>query len=326
MYVDCERKSLVAQAATSAATSTSVTSCVHIDGAQWLAQYNVITIGDLDTVSDVENRTLVCGSYTGTSSANFGIHRDQNSQEPSLEIQNDISSGSTLNIAAGSVTSASGAANKVSAIQNNLKGRSFNVNGGNQGASAYIDSSLNEKCTKATEDLTNFSQYLSLLTSNNEVIVPTDQSGPLNLIVKNVNADGLAVFSLTCNEALNNPKVQQIEIRNDANAKTVVINLSGRTCSFEQGNMVGSWLNGLDGRSRTLWNVYEAPSNPKTPLMIAHNFMGALLAPYYNVETSANIDGVAVVKSLKARSEIHNPMLQFPSCAESGSEFHRDVP
>ena len=283
----------------------------------------MITIGDLDTASDVENRTLVCGNYTGTSSANFGIHRDQSSQEPSLEIRYDISSGSTLTVNAGSVTSASGAANKVSTIQNNLKGRSFNVNGGNQGASAYIDSSVNEKCIKATEDLKMFSQYLSLLTPNNDVIVPSDQSGPLNLIVKNVNADGLAIFSLSCNEALNNPKVQQIEIRNDGNAKIVVINLSGRTCSFEQGNMVGNWLNGLDGRSRTLWNVYETPSDPTTPLKIAHNFMGALLAPYYNVETSANIDGAAVVNSLKARSEIHNPMLQFPSCAEPGSKFHR---
>ena len=240
--------------------------------------------------------------------------------DPSLEIRYNINSGSTLNVNAGSVTSAFGIAEKLSTIQNKLNGRLFNVNGGNGGASAYVDTTLDSKCNKAIRDLQGLSAYLAQQTPNNNAAVPKDQPGPLNFVVSKVNADGSAVFSLTCDEALNNPKVQQIEIRNDANAKIVIINLAGRTCTFEQANMVGNWLNSLTGRARTLWNIYERPLNSNTKMYIRRNFMGALLAPYYPVETSANIDGAAAVYSMTARSEMHKPGLEFPACMEVQSE------
>jgi choice-of-anchor A domain-containing protein len=202
-----------------------------------------------------------------------------------------------------------------------MNGRSFNINGGNQGALAYIDSTLESKCQEVVQDLQNFSQYLAGLPSNNNVTIPTDQPGPLNFYVNSVNNDGLAIFSLACDDALNNQKVQQIEIINNVNAQTIVINLSGQTCSFQQGNMVGTWLTGLDGRSRTVWNVYETPLNSNSPLTISNNLMGTLLAPYYSVETTSNIDGSAAVYNMKQGAELHNPPLNFPPCVAPQSKF-----
>jgi choice-of-anchor A domain-containing protein len=302
---------------TTTATETTTPACADIAGAQSLSQYNLITLGDLDTSSDVEYRTLVCGNYIGQSSANFAIHRDQSSLDPSLEIRYNITSGSTMNVNAGSLTSALGAVKQSSPVQYSLNGRQFNMNGGNGGASVYIDSDLHTKCSKVTNDLKAFSQYLSQLAPNNNVTVPTSQDGPLNFQVNHVNQDGLAIFSLSCNDVLNNGHVQQIQINNNVNAKVVVINLSGRTCSFQRGNMVGSWLTGLKGRSQTIWNVYEQPIDQNTPMYIQQNLMGALLAPYYSVQTSSNIDGAAAVYKMVARAELHQPGLNFPACLQS---------
>ena len=215
---------------------------------------------------------------------------------------------------AGSVTGAFGVTEKLSTIQNKLNGRLFNLNRGNEGASAYIDPNLDEKCNRATQELRALSSYLSQQTPNNDVTIPKEQSGPLNFIVEQVNPDGSAIFSSTCDETFNNPKVQQIEIINNAEAKVIIINLSGRSCSFEQAVMLGNWLNSLNGRAHTLWNIHQTPLNSDTKMYIRRNFMGALLAPYYSVETSANIDGATAVYSMTARSELHKPGLDFPVC------------
>ncbi|CAF4176668.1 unnamed protein product [Rotaria socialis] len=297
-------------------TGTTSSTCSAIVGAKWLSEYNLITMGDLDTNSDVEYRTLVCGSYLGTQSSNFAIHRDQNSIDPSLEIRYNISFGSTMNVTAGSVTNSFGTVQKISPTQYNLNGRLLGINAGNYGASAFIDTTLDTKCSKVTYDIQTFSQYLSQLLPNNDVLVPQSQPDTLKFIVNNTNADGLAIFHLSCDDVLKNKYVQQIEILNNVNATAIVINLSGQTCSYEEGKMVGSWLNGLDGRSRTLWNIYEKPSRQNVSLRITQNFMGALLAPFYAVETSANIDGSAAVYNMTARAQLQGPQLIFPTCVE----------
>lgn len=197
-----------------------------------------------------------------------------------------------------------------------MNGRPFNINSGNNGASAYIDSTLSAKCSQVVNDLQKFSQYLSQLTPNNAVTVPTGQPAPLTFTVNSVNQDGLAIFNLACNDALNNNNVQQIQINNNANAKIVVINLSGQTCSFQQGNMVGSWLTGSDGQSRTIWNVYEQPANSNTVMSIQRSVMGTLLAPYYTVQTSNTINGAVAVNSFIGGGQLTKPALAFPPCVE----------
>ncbi|CAF0835611.1 unnamed protein product [Didymodactylos carnosus] len=277
--------------------------------------YNLITLQDLNTNSDVEYLTLVCGSFTGTSSANFAIHVSQstwNQSVATLEIAGTIASGSNVNVDAGSTTVNSGTTIVQQAVtQYVVNGnRQFQMNGGNSGASVYIDSTLTSKCQQMTTNFQSFSLQLAQQPANNFATIPTSQPGPLNLNVNASDSNGVAYFAFADgNSVLNNNLVQQIQINNLISAPLIVVNLFGSTISFAQGNMVGSWLTSINGRSRTLWNFYNC-----TTLTLQNNMMGAVLAPLATTTAQANIDGATAVKSLATQSELHTPPLIFPNC------------
>ena len=297
-------------------TTSSQPTCAELNSLSLLKEYNLITLGDLSTSSDVEYKTLVCGSLKSSSSANFAIHLDQSSTKPNqpvLEIARSVAAGSPLNVQVGSV-SIGQATDKVSKqtdvqylVNNN---RQFNINGGNQGAQVIYDPKLIGKCDEITEDLTKLSLMLSRRKPNNNVSVPSDQPGPLNFNVVTTDSDGFAFFTVpNGNEIFNNQKVQNIEIRNiPPQAALVIINVPGKSIVFDGGNIVGS-LTQLETRSRVLFNFYEAEQ-----INMQRNFMGALLAPFAAVQTNANIDGATVVKTLSTSSELHKPLLALPSC------------
>jgi choice-of-anchor A domain-containing protein len=197
-----------------------------------------------------------------------------------------------------------------------LDGRTVNMNGGNQGATINVDTNLTTKCTSIASGIQTLSTTLSQLpnTTGNNVSIPTSQPGPLNLYVNAVDAYGVSVFSLDGNTVLNNGQVQQIELIVGSSVTStlqlVVINLSGTSISFAQGNLVGSWFTTIaTGRSHTIWNLPQA-----TSLTIHSDWMGALLAPYAAVTASVDIDGAAAVLSLSTTAELHDPPIIIPSC------------
>lgn len=279
-------------------------------------EYNLITLRDLSTNSDVEFKTLVCGKLASGSSANFAIHADQLNITPRtavLQLAQAVTSGSSLNVQTGSVAlgQSSDQIVKNGNVQYVVNGkRPFNINGGNNGATVTYDSTLVQKCERVSEDLTELSLLLSKRKANNLVTIPNDQSGPLYFNVLSKDSDGFAFFTVPSGDSVfHNSKVQQIEIKNDqAQASVIVINVPGKTVTFDQGNIVGS-LTQTDLRSRVLFNFYEAEQ-----INLQRNFMGALLAPFANVQTNANIDGATAVESLTTTSELHKPPLVVPQC------------
>lgn len=286
------------------------------------SSYNLITLNDLSTSSDVENRTLICGSLLSSSSANFATQIVSNSNSAtrySLELNGQIVSGSPIQVNAGSFGVGSNPVHTIVAsgsVSYTLDGRIVNINGGNQGATISVNANLSAKCTALTNDLRALSSSLAALTNTqgNNVTIPTLQTGPLNFYVNNVDPNGIAVFNLVGNTVLNNVLVQQIELivgTNIASAlKLVVINLSGTSISFAQGNLVGTWFNSIStGRARTLWNLPQA-----TSLNIARNWMGALLAPFATVTASTNIDGAVAVLSLTTTAALRDPPIALPAC------------
>ena len=285
-------------------------------------QYNLITLNDLSTNSDVEFKTLVCGKLTGTSSANFAIHGNQlniSSSTAVLELAQSMTSGNSLNVQIGTVTLGQSTDKivKNGNVQYVVNGnRPFNINGGNDGATIKYDSTLVAKCQDISQDLKDLSIVLSKRTANNVVTVPSSQPGPLNFNVVSKDADGFAVFNVASGDTIfHNSKVQQIEIKNDqAKASVIVINVPGKTVTFDQGNIVGS-LTQTDLRSRVLFNFFEA-----TQINLQRNFMGALLAPLATVQTNANIDGATAVKSLTTSAELHKPPFVIPQCSQTPSE------
>ncbi len=291
-------------------------------GANYFSSYNLITLGDLSTSSDVDNRTIVCGSLVSGSSANFAGHIPQTASTAtiySLEVNGQIASGSTINVDAGSFGVGTNPSHTI--IRNGnvgftVDGRAVNINSGNDGGTLNVDTNLASTCAAITTGIQTLSTILSQLptTLGNTVSIPTTQSGPLNFYVNAVDSNGVSVFNLDGNTVLNNPLVQQIEIFVGSSVSStlqlVVINLSGTSISFSYGNFVGDWLNSIStGRAQTIWNLPQA-----TSLYIGSDWMGALLAPYAAVTTAIDIDGATAVLSLTTTAEVHNPPIIIPAC------------
>jgi choice-of-anchor A domain-containing protein len=273
--------------ATPAADTADYCSVAIAQAAAALGDYNLITLGDLSTNSDVEGRTFVGGSLTSAASANFAIHLNGTpASEETLVVVGNLVSGNPINLNAGSLR-----------LGGNQNGRLINFNGG---GSLITDNTLSP--ATLTQQLQNASAELAQLTVGNSLSTPANsQPGPAIFHVQQVTECGVAVFHINAADLFSNQLIQQIEL-NAGSATTILINVAGQTVDWTAGNMVGSFTN-LNWRSKILWNFYEATSIN----LHARNFMGALLAPYAHVSAQANLDGSVAVKSLTTTSEVHQP-------------------
>jgi len=244
-------------------------------------------LDDLSTNSDVENRTFIGNNLTSSSSANFGINTSGvDPSEAMLVVVGDIVAGNPIQLNAGSLR-----------IKGSTNGRVINFNGG---GSLVPDTSLSDG--PITQLLQDASAQLAAEEANNTVTLPTGQPGPARFNVTAVNDGSVAIFEVAANDLFGNNNVQQIEL-NPGGASTIVINVTGSTVDWSgNGNMVGNFTNST-WRSRVIWNFAQA----STINFRSHNMMGAVLAPYAHVTTSANIDGSVAVRALTTTSEIHQP-------------------
>ena len=118
--------------------------------------------------------------------------------------------------------------------------------------------------------------------------------------VSSVDANGLAIFSISASDLFSN-YVQQFEL-NSGSASTVIINVSGTNISWSTGNMIGEFVTD-GGEQKVIWNFYEAQN-----IILNNNIHGAILAPYADtVANNVPIDGSVVVNSLTTTGEVHLP-------------------
>jgi choice-of-anchor A domain-containing protein len=261
--------------------------CALDDTVDAMSRYSLIVLDDLWTSSDVENRTFVGGSLISTESANFGINVNGiAATDTMLSVVHDLVAGNPLNLNAGSLR-LGGASN----------GRPINFNGG---GSLIADSFLSDgPITTILQDAT---AQLAAATADNGVILPTGQPGPARFQVTTTPAGGVAVFQVSGAELFSNGLVQQIEL-SPGNAAAIVINVTGSTIDWSgNGNLVGEFTNST-WRSRVIWNFPQATSIN----FGSHNMMGAVLAPYAALTTSANLDGSVAVRALTTSAEVHQP-------------------
>jgi choice-of-anchor A domain-containing protein len=285
-----------------------------------MAQYNVITLQNLKTTSEVEYRTIVCGTLLSTGST-FASQLDQNTFNPltySLEINGSTTSGSTINVDSGSIALGPYPSNRTVKINNNQytvdNHIQFTLNQGNQGATVQIDQTLPKRCADMTSGIIYLSKILSKLSPNNNATFSSSRPGPLELNVNNVDVNGIAVFNVSGNTVFDSSIVQQIGLYpQNTNLQFVVINVYGKAISWSGSNIVDDWFNSkTTGQPHTIWNFYEA-----TTLNFDSNMKGAILAPYAALVTSSNIDGVVAVQSLDSTAEIHHPLVIFPTCTST---------
>ncbi|MEX1018999.1 MAG: choice-of-anchor A family protein, partial [Litorilinea sp.] len=293
------------------------------DFSDLLSHYNLITINDLSTSSDVEGRTFVGGtiSNNGMTIGNQ-LPGDFVATDISLEIVGTIGGGGSVNVIKGSarVGNTNSVAFTAPNNQYTVNGvRLFDMSQGNSGANVAVDSGLASKQSQIADTLNAASSLLAAAPANNTATMP-GSLGPLTLVVNNKDANGLAVFNLSASQLLG-ATVQSIEIQNNANAETILINVSGSSVNWPGGkNLLGNWLNDASedgGRARTLWNFHEA-----TSISMGVNFKGALLAPKAALNAgSQNLDGAVAVKSLTNPGEVHLPVFSgnvTSTCPETG--------
>lgn len=251
--------------------------------------YNAIIFNNLSTTSDIEGRTFVGNDFTGSNSANLGNHL-RNTVAPgdrSFVVGNNLVSGNPLNLQRGSLY-----------IGGSTNGRAINFNGG---GSTVADATIDAQLEAIRDYSISQSMALQSLASDSVVSLPTGQPGPTKFYATG-GADGLAVFNVSAADVFSNPRGQQFELIADAQTTSVVINVSGTSVNWTQGNMVGQF-NTDYWQGHVMWNFTEATSIN----LNSFNFNGAILAPYASITTSGNIDGLVVANNLTTRAEVHLP-------------------
>lgn len=252
--------------------------------------YNAIIFNNLSTTSDIEGRTFVGNNFTGANSANFGIHLKNTlaTTDRSLVVGNDLVSGNPLNLQRGSLY-----------IGGSTNGRIINFNGG---GSLVSDSSIGDDLAAIQDYSIGQSMALQSLAADSVVTLPGGgQPGPTKFIAT-AGADGLAVFHVDAADIFSNPLGQQFELLPDAQTQNIVINVSGLTVNWTQGNMVGQFDSNY-WQGHLMWNFYEATSIN----LGSFNMKGAVLAPYASILTAGNIDGLVVANNLTTTAEVHLP-------------------
>lgn len=271
----------------------------------WLNMYNLITISDVDTNSDVEGSAFIGGDVVSGSSANFAIHlHNIQATEVSMEVAGHFDKGNAIQLSNGSGRTTDGNVKQLNNVQWKVHGRSMNLNDGNQGADFSLDPTLPSKASQIQQDLEQWSAELASLEANNSFQGVWNQPRAFKFIINEVDENGVAIFHVPKNKLFNNNKVQQIEFVGLNKASAILINVAGTDLELKR-NFVGSAPSDTF-RKKVIWNLYEANTFYAETM-----FNGALLAPYCVVDNRNTIDGSVAVSYLLAKSEIHLPLLDI---------------
>ena len=96
-----------------------------------------------------------------------------------------------------------------------------------------------------------------------------------------------------------------INFNSTANATTILINVSGTTMNWTNGQLGTFLASGSANINKVIWNFHQATSISTN----ARRFAGALLAPLANVDpASGNLEGSVLVRNLLSTGEIHLPV------------------
>lgn len=287
------------------------------DGLDAMKKWNLITLGDLTSKSEVEGRAFVGGNLSGSSS-NYFIKGNglPASSTPGLTVVGNVTGGTkNLNNSSGAFVGGdmtSGFNLNGSAQIVKIGGKAKNINGSSgsaitiggstngyinaNGATVLTGQSLNpsfqdslvlERDTMIT-DLKGLSAHLAGLSATDTLSIASNRAtfSPL------ASGSSLAVFNLSSGQFN-----QFGEIQFNLNGfDTVIVNVSGSSALLNDNFLGGT--NNLG--QHVIWNFHEATSlNFKTA------FGGSVLAPLAHGTIHNYIQGSAVFGSLTQNGEVH---------------------
>ncbi len=265
-----------------------------------LSDYSLVVTGNLRSSSEVEGRTLVGGDINGisNSSSNYGIHLDAvaYSGVDTLIVGGNINT--TINLNAGHA--------RIGGVLGSPNG---GINANNGSTWQQGDSTVAAEVAAATTAMSSLSQHLYTF-GGDSVSLPSSQPSAVNFNAS-PGSNGIAFFDIpNGNNLFDNDKVQQMGL-SLGSADFVVMNVGGTSINWNHGNMVGDFVT-EQGRSRVLWNFYEATYlNTKSK-----GFNGSLLAPLSFLRVEGVVEGSVFVKSFRQMGEVHLPVFDIDSFIE----------
>lgn len=252
-----------------------------------MSTHNLVVLGNFSSNSDVEGRSFIGGNFSAPNASNYGTHLTPASAwlgVDVLSVAGNMTIGNQIQLQAGNLRRGGS--------------RSGNVNY-NGGGVEIVDPSLPSQVSSIVSELTVTSATLHALTPDSVLNLPSPQPGPAQFVAS-PGGDGIAVFSINGDNLFESGLVQQIELAANG-ATSIVVNVSGTDINWNNGSMVGSWLNpGV--RTTTIWNFFEAQT-----INLQRNFNGAILAPFAHLTNNTAIDGSVFVASMAATGEVHLP-------------------
>jgi choice-of-anchor A domain-containing protein len=260
---------------------------VPVAGAHVINDWNLIVLNNLQNNSqDIEGRTWVGGNFTSSGSPTVAKNLT-----PASNFAGITTLAVVGNVSVGNINQQSGNLRYGGTFSGN-----FNANGGGNRAQ---DGSLAAQAPSFASGLSSISSFYQTLTTNSTVTLPSGgQPGAVTYNASPVN--GLAVFSVSAANVFNSNLIQQMNL-NVNGATAIVINVSGTTVNFTNGNMTGAWTSSF-ARANVIWNFFEANT-----ITLDRNFNGALLAPNAHLTNSTAIDGSVFVRSFNQSGEVHLP-------------------
>jgi choice-of-anchor A domain-containing protein len=246
-------------------------------------QFDLVTLGNFSSPSDVEGSALIGGSVTGTT-WNVSTNQTTTASTPTLIVGNTLSG--TVHVEQGSLL--------ISSSGDITPGSTVNFNGG--GSALFNPSQVSSDVSTVAGQLQAASAGYAALTANNSVSI-SGNTATFN--ATSVNANGVAVFSVAAS-ALSG--LGQYELNTVApGVKSIIIDVTGSGSFSEQANFIGNWSN---FESTTLWNF----STGITSITTGAAWDGALMALGANLTNKNDQDGAVFVGSMTAQSEVHLPL------------------
>jgi choice-of-anchor A domain-containing protein len=241
-----------------------------------LADWNIITSGNLEDVSDYDGNAYVGGNVTVGNSFDVGNANTQGhpAGNVSLAVAGNISGGNPINVDSGNVV-----------VGGSISGRSFNNNGGGtvtQGNPAAVPASPVAQVTSA-------SHYWSGLAANSSVAVANN-----NITFNCAANQSLAVFNISASQLF---AQNQNPVFNLAGSTVqILVNVSGTTAAELNSENFG---NNRSLAEEVVWNFYQA-----TSVALSGGIDGYVVAPDATVTGSSPIVGGVMAQTLDTTSEV----------------------
>lgn len=244
-----------------------------------LKRWNVITSGDLESVSHVNGAVYVGGDITVNGNLEVGNGKTLAGNEVSLAVAGDITSASEVHVNSGSAV-VGGSVNSSTKIL---------LNG--SGSPTYTQNNSSALPTSPITAVTSASEYWSTLASNGSI--GTSSSG--SLVFDCSAGFSVAVFSISSADfqAANS---QGFKLVWADSTTDVIINISG-----DSWNMDGNFLDGFRSSttSHVIFNFYDA-----TSVNLNGEVDGYVIAPHAIVTDNTDIYGGIMAEVLNTSAQV----------------------